>query len=149
MIEIRETRLVRQEIVRFKANETGKEFNTEKECTDYEARRRVLAEQISHIEHCAELDGCSNCDGGENYESHDYKWYRPKNKEEIDVLNEYYEGERQLYDDCINTWVCIDLRDDVIDYYTTIEDGLSHASFILEKLSIGRIVLNEKTPTIT
>lgn len=110
--------------------EDGKEFQTEAECRAYEEGRRILTERLSKIECCKELEDVPNCDGGECYESHEYFWYRPKDKSELTTLEEAYKIE--LGDDDMGKWICIEVYDD--GWYSTIEDGISHATHVLETL---------------
>ena len=95
-------------IVKFLA-EDGREFAKERECFEYEfaiKRKRVDAQ----VETKAELDDLPPFDGGENYESHEYKWYKPKTKNDLELLRSAYGNK---FDDCyIGQWVCVEICDD-------------------------------------
>lgn len=63
----------------------GQEFEREADCRSYELALNV-AKVEAQIERCKALDDCAPFDGGENYESHTYRWYKPKSKEDIELL---------------------------------------------------------------
>lgn len=137
MKQITKTEKVEKKLVKFVA-EDGTEFENEKDCLNYERDCWRKELDNSGIE-TADVD-YPNCDGGENYESHNYKWYRPKTHEEIELLRKAYElnehdCRKQLSDELIGKWVCIetDCTDDFI-WLTTIDDGIDYARTLLKNL---------------
>ena len=125
-----EETIVREKII-FIAND-GKEFVDRLACQHYE--KELTFKKVNEIIEKADLDS-PNFDGGENYESHNYRWYRPKNKEEILLLINAYGEEVNIGITDIGKWVCIetDCSDDYV-WITTLEDGINYARSILDKL---------------
>ena len=73
----------------------GRKFNDKSECVDYEAainrasKFKILKAKVDAIE-CIEN---SYAPFGYSYiddERYEYRWYRPKNQEEVDALNSFF-----------------------------------------------------------
>lgn len=110
----------------------GKEFTDMRACYKHERDYyRSIANNTIETTDC----DSPNFDGGENYESHNYRWYRPRNKEEILLLINAYGEDTNIGETDIGKWVCIetDCGDDYI-WTTTLEDGINYARSILDKL---------------
>ena len=144
MKRIEKKELIEKVVPKYIADD-GTEFTDEKECERYE--RQIALERLSVIETSSEAEGFPNFDGGECYESHNYVWYRPKDEHEIDLLNAAYSGERQseFYEEMIGKWICVetDCSDDFL-WVTTLDDGISYARDILEKLGYEMMVVEKE-----
>lgn len=111
----------------------GMEFETEKECTEYEqlcARQNAAVEKI---EQCRDLEGRANCNGAENYEYYEYHWYRPQNKEEIAALNAVYGS--VVDDSCIGKWLCIESEPHGDEHFCSmLDDGIAYVRNLLDAI---------------
>lgn len=143
MKQITKTEQVEKKVVKF-ISEDGTEFDNEKDCLNYERQywRKKLDNsgiEIGDTEY-------PNCDGGENYESHTYKWYRPKSHEEIELLRKAYElEEHELRKELIGKWICIEIDcDDDFLWLTTIDDGIAYTKALLEILGYEMTVTEVK-----
>ena len=136
MKEVKKIELYEKHVIKYVADD-GTEFDHEGTCRRYEYEKAL--EKLSVIEQCADIEGCPNFDGGECYESHGYTWYRPKNEQEIEMLNNAYDNPYDNYgqfnNDMIGEWVCVE-TDDADDFLwvTTLNNGIRYAKHILEKL---------------
>ena len=109
-----QTELVVREVQRYVA-EDGKVFATEADCKryEYELSRSALEAKVKLIETCKAAENFTPLDSGEYMEYHEYKWYRPKNREEADLLIEYFNLEYDaILTSEIGDWVCIEESDD-------------------------------------
>lgn len=117
----------------------GTEFIAERECRRHETlqKRLSLLDKLKDIEHAA--SNCPPTDGYEFCENYYFDWYKPKTKEEIDVLNEVYD-EIDLKEDCLNKWICIEHENEVEDdcyssnYTSTLDDSMNYVERLLSKL---------------
>ena len=104
----------------------GKEFMSGQDCLKYEMRldkeeaRKDIADLLVYDNTVAKIP----CDGGENYESHVWEWYKVENQEQLNRLNvffntaaraevfpefvciEHYEGDDEGYSQTLTN--CID-----------------------------------------
>lgn len=108
----------------------GAEFDTFRECEDYE--RALAKKMLEVIEHCDSLDGYVPFDGGENMESHDYTWYKPKNLEEIKMLKKYL-NTNDIDDNDVGKWICIEESDDYT-WVHPVDNAIAYVAEILDKL---------------
>ena len=70
----------------------GKEFDNKKACMDYEFELEVgkIMEEVKKFQFID--DGYVPCDGQENMESHFYEWYKVENAEQLEQLQNLYDG---------------------------------------------------------
>lgn len=118
----------------------GKEFDNLDKCKEHESwlNRTEQEKQLEEIETKHSLDDVAPLDGAEYYENHDYRWYRPKSIEEIDLLNDYYGIDSgYLTKEDIGEWVCIE----AYDIYNPNED--CYASCISSSIKQIEFLLNE------
>ena len=122
--------------------EDGTEFEEYRACELHEKnlRKIKMLDALQLIERKESLDDRTPLDGGEYYESHDYRWYRPKNIEEINILNELFNIEDRyvLTDIDIGEWVCIENFDisrcDYNDTYVyPLKDSIHHIKWFLKQ----------------
>ena len=107
----------------------GKEFEDEADCLNYEHSLKIRKVE-EQVEHCNALDDCAPFDGGENYESHNYRWYKPKSKKDLELLRDAF-GEK-FSDDCIGQWICVETTDyDGECWVQTISECIAYANSIL------------------
>lgn len=111
-------------------SDDGLVFDSECACKEHE--RQVLYNQLENIEQCKEAENLPNCDGGENYESHSYVWYRPKTQEDVCLLRRVYDMPDVSF---LNKWICIEL-DSEGEYlwYTYLADGINYVKDLLSRL---------------
>lgn len=107
----------------------GRKFNDKSECVDYEAainrasKFKILKAKLDAIE-CIEN---SYAPFGYSYiddERYEYRWYRPKNQEEVDALNSFFNINIECNgsdDKVIGEWVGVEIDGDY-DSYTGEED---------------------------
>lgn len=135
---LQETRLVEQTITRYKASD-GRVFDDPRFCADYE--RLCTKAKLKVIEQCEEANGSPNFDGSEYPDHHGYTWYRPKNQEEIDLLNAAYGNfdYGMLSEKHIGTWVCVEDGDDYA-FVSALEDGIAYAKEVLRRLGYSMTV---------
>lgn len=107
----------------------GRKFNDKSECVDYEAainrasKFKILKAKVDAIE-CIEN---SYAPFGYSYiddERYEYRWYRPKNQEEVDALNSFFNINIECNgsdDKVIGEWVGVEIDGDY-DSYTGKED---------------------------
>lgn len=114
-------------VVRFVA-EDGREFANEHDCFAYElAIKRKRAD--AQVETKIELDNLPPFDGEENYEPYKYKWYRPKSKEDLELLCNAYGN--QFDDSCIGQWVCVEICKDGKCWTVCLNDCIEYAKHLL------------------
>ena len=104
----------------------GKEFKSLDDCYQHEdnLKKQELEACLKGIEENLAAEGFTPLDGCEYYEYHTYRWFRPKNIEEIEVLNDYFNiGYRTLDEDDIDEWVCIEETDDDV-YIAHLRDSV-------------------------
>jgi len=121
----------------------GMEFISREECIKYEREwfNQNLLEKLEKIETCDALDDYMPFDGREHQENNTFRWYRPKNKEEIAILQEIYNPSSifALSEDFINQWICIesewaDLPDPGESWVYTLDDCIEYMSRSLKRL---------------
>ena len=119
----------------------GKEFDDNIKCSEYEKwlNRTEQEKQLEEIEAKHSLDDVTPLDGAEYYEGHDYRWYRPKSIEEIDLLNDYYGLDSgYLTKEHIGEWVCIEAYDiynpNEACYVSHISSSIKQIEFLFNEL---------------
>lgn len=115
--------------------EDGTVFAEGYKCKEYEMSKN-LELLNENVENCSELEGCPNFDGGECLESNDFRWYYIKTKEDLELLNKVYTHNDclPLSDDYIRKWICLEISQDFCCWVTTLDDALSYARRILDRL---------------
>ena len=108
-----QTEVIVQEVKRYVA-EDGKVFHNEADCKrhEYLLSRKGLEEKLVKIECCKEVEGRTPIDGAEYMDCHEYYWYRPKTREEADVLEAWYNVCVGICDGEVGNWLCIEVSDD-------------------------------------
>ena len=120
--------------------EDGTEFSHESLCQSYENQlwRKRGMEAIADIETCNELKNCMSFDGGLYYIGDDRTyWYRPKNEDEIEKLNDAFCGAyyRDFETSMVGKWLCVNVdSDDDLSSITTLDEMITYASDVLSKL---------------
>ena len=113
----------------------GTEFKRREDCYTYEdeLKRKELESCLKNIEESLEAEGYTPLDGCEYYEYHSYRWFRPKNIEEIKVLNDFFGiSYGELDETNVGEWVCIEESDN--DAYTAnLKDSIEHIQTFLSK----------------
>ena len=123
-----QTEVVVTEVKRYVADD-GKVFETEAHCKAYEKdlARADLKAKFDLIECCKGAEDLPPADGGEYPEYNDFHWYRPKTREEADVLCDFYEIEYGIGDDEIGQWICIEECDGYSVYCYSLNSSIIHA----------------------
>lgn len=88
MKEIVEKKMVEITEIKY-VSDDNLEFNSASACVEHESKLKRDAE-IKIAEKLLVLKDYPPCDGGENYESHSYKWYKLNNVEDLDLVNRIY-----------------------------------------------------------
>lgn len=147
-VEIKKEVVTREiEVKTYVAND-GTRFDDVKLCEQHEKKlaRSNLEKSIRKIEQCKAAEGYSPLDGGEYNENHDYRWYRPKTREEADCLCEYYKVEMGISYDDIRQWICVEAYDlENVDegcWSSPIRYSLAQIERLLNKLGYN-IVISE------
>ena len=123
MKSIQVEQLVPKTVFKYEARD-GRIFDYSWECESYEAQLDEAA--LMEIETCSEINGCAPFDGGENMEYHSYRWFRPKNEDEIERLKTIY-GEDKFCNADIGHWLCIDSGDYGEAWVSTLDASISYA----------------------
>ena len=118
----------------------GQEFDDYRACELHEKNllRAKQEEALQSIEHKADMNDVSPLDGGEYYESHDYRWFRPKNMEEINLLNIFFRLEFDpLIEFDIGEWICVENYDisrmDEPSWTSRLKANIHHIKWFLEQ----------------
>lgn len=113
----------------------GNEFDSEKDCLDYERtlREQELEAKLNDIEENKDAYMWTPLDGSEYVEYHDYRWFRPKNMEEVEILNEVFKLSYLPLDEAaVNHWICLEITDDDA-YDSCLDNSLDHIQAFLDK----------------
>ncbi len=125
--------------IRVFVSDDGTEFEYLEQCIAYERKQQL--KEIEQIEQCPEAEYQPNFNGSENMEFHEYKWFRPKNSNEIELLN-LYAGENACIDDTsIGKWVCVEIGEAV--WISTLDEGIEYVKTLLGNLGFD-ITISEK-----
>jgi len=132
----------------------GEKFDSAKKCVEYEEKlkrheeklkryeeelkRAEQYKKLKEIETKVSLDDVTPLDGGEYLEHHDYRWYRPKSIEEVDLLNAFfYVDKGTLTKEHIGEWVCIQNYDIYYSKETPwvafLKDSIKHIKWFLNE----------------
>ena len=120
-----------RKIIKYVA-EDGTEFSTQRACADYEEEQNK--KNLSVIEQCKDAEGNPNFDGNEHMEYYDYLWFRPKNAEEIELLNKAYNDDYSSLDNSdIGKWICVETSADSV-WFSRLENGIEYVRELLNRL---------------
>lgn len=123
--------------------EDGTEFLRSSSCRAYEntLKQKRAMEAIAGIETCNELKNYANFDGTLSYmEDGNIFWYRPKNEDEIEKLNDAFcdSSYKDFKSSMIGKWLCMEVDSDdglyALTTLTTLDDAIAYASDVLSKL---------------
>lgn len=125
-------RVVESRMVSKYIAEDGKEFDNSLACEIYETAlfRQRANEQV---EFCRELDDHPPCYGNEDYDSREYRWYKPKNREDVQILKAAYE-DGLFSDSDIGRWICVELTTYGRCRSTALNDCMEYLNKILVPL---------------
>lgn len=110
----------------------GKMFERKEDCERYE-RRLAAFKGLQNIETFPLAEGMFPPDGIEHTEDYEYTWYRPKTREQLDVLVRFYGIKEQPDMDAVGKIVCIEhgngdswlyTLDDCIEYMQNLKKRL-------------------------
>lgn len=123
----------------------GKEFSCEYDCLLHELDLNY-EEAIRKIETCEKAESYPPCDGMEYADNKNYTWFRPKNTEEIDLLNKLiYHSWQKLTTKEIGRWICIETTGYSNDtWVSTIDDCMSYVRMLFSKLGY-EVSITERT----
>lgn len=126
----------------------GRIFSDQTDCIVYEKGLEQKVEYLKALEkmeHPATEDW-TPLDGGEYMEYKQYRWYKPADKNDIDVLNElfvYWAKDAILTAEDIGKWVCVEGEDfhnfEGEFYIYKIEDSIQHIKEFLDMFGITGI----------
>jgi hypothetical protein len=79
--------------------EDGAKFTTAMDCRKHEAKiqREKKYAQVIKLLVLDDEEGKIPCDGGENYESHVWEWYKVANASELEILNGVFNTTAKVY----------------------------------------------------
>lgn len=135
-MQIVTTEKIERKLVSTFISEDGIEFDKENDCRYHE--QKIKMARLAGIMKCDSLTGYANFNGKECYEDSSYTWYKPRNKEELELLRDAY-GSIDIsvftafHDDYIGKWICIEQRDECV-WLSTLEDAISYAQWILSEI---------------
>lgn len=127
MQRIEKIEMVPNPVVKFIAFD-GKEFLKEDECRNYEFAIKLKRVE-EQVETAVKLDDHAPFNGGENYESHSYRWYKPKSIEELELLRDAY-GDK-FNDSDIGQWVCVETCDHDECWVVPVSDCIAYVNAVL------------------
>lgn len=125
----------------------GKEFTSQHDCEKYE-NKNALEKRLEAVKHLAVLDDYPPCNGGENYESHYYRWFKVSNQEELDLLNAAFSdgsvNTAENFPEFIN--IESDNEDLTDGYWTHLSECKNYVTELFDKLGfIVSITQNEES----
>lgn len=110
----------------------GTKFKSRNDCLEYEQQMsdKRLKESPDVIE-CEDAEEYMPFNGEEYYENHTFRWFKPLNKNGIELLNEVF-GDI-VDNEYIGEWTCLEISDD--DVYTTrLSNCIEYVKTVLGKL---------------
>lgn len=113
-MKIKTTKEIREVEVQTYVADDGTEFKHLNDCYQHEdnLKKQELEACLKGIEENLAAEGFTPLDGCEYYEYNNYRWFKPKNIEEVEALNNYFNIVYGRIDkDDINEWVCIEESD--------------------------------------
>lgn len=89
-MKVKESKQVIETIVKTYIAEDGQEFQSESKCIEHDLQLK-FENSFKKIEPLmVHEDNYVPCNGGENYESHLYRWFKVENQEQLDLINNFY-----------------------------------------------------------
>ena len=120
----------------------GTEFERAWQCEEYE--RKLREKNIEKIETNDEakdfipLNGCEFCD------NNIYRWFRPKDEEQVQLLNEFFDPYSvRLTNDDIGKWICIESADEDSWVYS-LDESIEHIKNFLSTFGY-KVTIEEET----
>lgn len=111
----------------------GTEFENCWKCQQYE-REQLHKPLLDELIQCDRLINYANFNGQEYPEHHDYGWYFIRDMEDLAILENVYPDTVDLNSRYVGKWICLETDDDCNGWVTTIDEGISYATFVLNKL---------------
>lgn len=136
------TKLVERPVTVYIADD-GTEFDTERQCRDYELDLRD--ELLAGIETCPDAECCPNFDGNECPENHNYFWYKPKNTTEIETIGKAYGI--QLNESIAGQWICIEEGYDGDAWWSSLDEGIKYVNKLLDMLGYEMTITESEEET--
>lgn len=131
MKTVEKIEMVEKKITKYVA-EDGTEFFSYTDCARYEENKN--REMLNQIEQCEEARGNPNFDALEHMEYSNYFWFRPKNEQEIELINKVYPTDDYRIDNTdIGKWICIEVCNDSI-WHSRLDEGIQYVKNMLDKL---------------
>lgn len=119
----------------------GTAFENKFECEDYEliVYRNRLGDSKDVVE-CKDADGFAPFDGGEHYEEHRYRWFKPLNERGIELLNKAFPADpAALSNGDIGKWHCVEYSDpDCGCWWGELSCSQNYAERLLKLLDPGQ-----------
>jgi len=108
----------------------GTTFANRSDCLEYEMK--ILRSKVfANVECRREADDYPPCNGGENMESHSYRWFRPRSAKDIDLLGDCFGREKFSYAE-IGKWICVEcFEDGECCRVTNLESSVEYAKELL------------------
>ncbi len=119
----------------FYVADDGTEFEEKSMCRHYEfAACKREVEACTDIVKCREAHQYPPFDGRGHYGDYDFNWYKPLNKNGLNILAKAYQKPGSFADDMVNKWICVGDNEgsDVVVY--RLEDSINYANSLLEKI---------------
>lgn len=120
----------------------GTEFTTAWQCEEYE--KKLLEHNIAEIETNPQAKNWTPLNGCEFSESSTYRWFRPKDEEQIKLLNEFFElSWNPLTTGDIGKWICIESTDED-NYVYTLNESIGHITNFLARFGY-KVTIEKET----
>lgn len=124
--------------------EDGKEFDTVVACLEYEKENKKIlryTKRLEEIEKQGRYRGVTPLDGGEYMGYREYRWYKPQNMDDINMMNKLFtNGWNQMNENDVGKWLCVEGDDfDTFtgDFYVmSLEDSVKNIKFFLNLFEI-------------
>lgn len=141
-----ETRTTTQ-VVKYKVfvADDGTEFKTQHECEDYEIAQ--LENKLAKIEQCLLAENCAPFDGAEHTENCSFVWYRPKSREDLDLLEKRY-ADQTFGDELLGKWICVDDDGCGSSWVYCLSDSIAYAQNMLKSFGYKSIIAKGNEPAI-
>lgn len=131
MKTVEKIEMVEKKIAMYVADD-GTEFSNSNDCMNYEKRKN--RESLTVIEQCKDAEGNPNFDGIEHLDYYDYFWFKPKNAEEIELLQKVYPASDGGIDNSdIGKWICLETCEDS-NWYSRLDEGINYVRELLHRL---------------
>lgn len=108
----------------------GTVFETECECQEYE--KNLSSNKLKGIETLVSLNNHPPFDGGEYMENSEYYWYKPKNMEELSLIESCYG--LSINEENIGQWICVEVGSCGDTWFSTLKQSAEYAEHMLSGL---------------